>query len=176
MRRSTARILIPIFLFLGSVSFGEDFRGSFAAQIVVPDSAADDGTAQASMEYLEIVSIDLDRSARFVQGIELDLRIPKIVQDFPGSFIFYVYKNVKPTPAIGTIGYSGQPILSQVPQKISTILQIPIIDTHALKPTPYTVLLKNPVKPEEFPIALYFMPIMKGLPSELESASFSVKS
>jgi hypothetical protein len=174
MNRTIAAAFALCLLVTGSL-LADDFRGTLVSSVTVPDPSASDETARFSLGYLEIGSIDIAPGTRFLQGIEIEFRIPKAVQSFPGSYVFILYKNVSPTPESGVLGYSGTQILMQVPQRISTIVQMPIVENSTLKPTPYTVLLKGPVKPDDFPIALFVMPVMKGLPTEVEKAVFSVR-
>jgi 5-hydroxyisourate hydrolase-like protein (transthyretin family) len=174
MNRTIAAAFAFCLLF-SSHLLADDFRGTVVASVTVPDPSTSDGTARVSLGYLEIVSIDLVHETRFLQGIEVEFRIPKVVQEYPGSYVFILYKNVKPALDSSVLGYSGEQILMQVPQRISTIVQIPIVDNSTLKSSPYTVLLKEPVKPDDFPLALFVMPVMKGLPTEVEKADFSVR-
>jgi len=134
------------------------------------------GGAEAAISYADGVRVDLPDDLEFVDGIELELRVPKAAQGFKGAFLIMFYKRVAPAPSASALSYSAVRAASLVvPAKVSQAFRIPLRPAHGFRPSPYAVDLGE-IRKEDFPLIVRLMPAIKGLPEELERAEFTVKA
>ncbi len=152
---------------LGSMR-AEDLRVRLAAEL---RAGGEDG-ARASLAYSDGVAVRLPEDTEFLDGIELELRIPKAAQAIKGAFLLMVYKRVSPDPGLDRVAYAGQRLASLVvPSKVSQSYRLPLRPDHGIKPSPYAADLPM-VSPADFPLIVRLMPAMKGMSEELEVAAF----
>lgn len=152
----------------------EDIRVKVAANLSLGGQAAEG--QKAVLVYSDGAGIHLPEDLSFIEGVELELRVPPAVQSAKGSFIFFVYKRLSPAPDPRQVSYSGEKlVMAVVPSRVAQVYQIPLRKSTPLKGSPYTILL--PVAgPEDFPLLFRLMPAMKGLPDELETAQFQLRA
>jgi hypothetical protein len=129
-----------------------------------------------SLGYAESVSIGLSVSP-FIQGIEIEIRIPKPMQSAQGAFAWTLYRALSPAPSVDRVAYDGERILMQpLPPRAGLVLQLPVSSTHSLRSGPYATVL--PVVLEtaaDFPLLFKFASLSKGLSTEQEKARYQVK-
>jgi hypothetical protein len=152
----------------------EDLRAKIAGNLLMGAQAAEG--QKASLGYSDGVGISLPEDLSFIEGVEIELRIPPAVQAMKGSFIFFIYKKVSPAPDAKSMSYSGErTAMMVIPARVSQVYQIPVRKAASLKNSPYATLLPM-VSPDDFPIMFRVMPAIKGLSDELENSVFQVKA
>jgi hypothetical protein len=157
-----------------SQAFAEDLRAKVAADLSL-SAAASEGQ-KASLGYSDGVGILLPEDLSFIEGVEIELRVPPAAQAVKGSFIFFIFKKLSPAPDPKSMSYSGErAVMSVVPARLIQVYQIPIRKNSSLKNSPYATILPT-VAPEDFPIMFRLMPAMKGLPDEMENSVFQVRA
>jgi hypothetical protein len=167
-------LIMPILLSLLSALPAEDVRAKVVEALELSSEASDG--EKASLTYADAAGIFLPADLGFIDGIELELRIPPAVQAMKGSFIFFIYKGVRPFPDLKTVSYSGERVaMLVVPSRVSQVYQIPLSKNTTLKNSPYAILLPK-LEERDFPILFRLMPAIKGLPGELETAAFQLKA
>lgn len=142
-------------------------------------AAVDSGTLEAvsvSLGYNDGLAIALPEDGTFIKALEIEIKPPENVIDFPGSMAYALYGGVSQAPGGRGIDFSGDEILMEVlPSRLSFVLQVPLREGHGLKSDPYTAVLAEVPPAESFPLFLRLFPVMKGLPDSFEAASFSVR-
>ncbi len=165
-------LIFMLFTFLGLEA--EDIRAKVAAKLSLsPESSEGE---RCNLVYADAAAIYLPEDLSFIEGLELELRVPQSVQAMKGSFIFYIYKKILPLPEEKLVSYSGERVaMIVVPSRVSQVYQIPLGKAVSLKTSPYVSLLA-PIERQDFPILFRLMPAIKGLPPALENAVFQLKA
>ena len=169
MKRYCSAVLL-ITLIAGTTG-SETFRTIVAEKLAV--SVLNPEGAAASLSYTDSAVITIEGDRRFLRGIELDLRVPPQYLKYRGSMAVAFYAPLKPVPAVGVADLNAERIgFEPLPNKLQTVFHLPVQKNHGLKPSPY-VSIPTPVVPaSSFPILFRLMPVIKGLPEELESLRF----
>ncbi|WP_319414690.1 hypothetical protein [Marispirochaeta aestuarii] len=137
-----------------------------------------DKQPEASFTIEELVSLDLGANTEFITGVEIELSIPEELRRLRDSFAVYLYRRVDPRPeTTGMRRYFGESLNYYiVPAARKMYIQIPLRKDTELPRNPETVLLRNQVTVEDFPLILTVLPIMKGIPSDIYSAPLKIKA
>jgi hypothetical protein len=116
--------------------------------------------------------IALDREIRFFRGIELEFTCPQSYLAIRGSLGLAVYGELDRIPENRTEDVQARQIfIEPIPNKIQSVYHIPVRQRHGLRTSPYVSVL--PVTfPSSFPLLFRVMPLIKGLPDEIEALRF----
>lgn len=129
-----------------------------------------------SMGYNDGLALLFPEDATFIKAIEIEVKSPENVIQFPSSMAYAIYGGISQLPEEGIIDFTGERIAMEIlPARLTFALQIPLKEGHGLKSDPYTAVLAETPKAESFPLFFRLFPIMKGLPDDFETAVFSVK-
>lgn len=129
-----------------------------------------------SLGYADAVAIVLPTPSPFIQGIEIDLRIPKPLQSAQGAFAWALYKAVSPAPSAERFSYDGERMLIQaLPPRTGIVLQIPVSPRHSLRTGPYATVLPVLLAAGDFPALFKLSALAKGLTPEQEQSRYQVK-
>ena len=117
-------LLLIFFICTGRI-YGDSFRVRKTVEVEVPPS----GTVVCSAGIYDALAIKLPKDTTFLQGIELEIKIPEVISRYRGSVAYSLYTDVTPVPTKKTIDYTGtQQYLDVIPSKLSMILTIPLIE------------------------------------------------
>jgi hypothetical protein len=169
--------VLPSMFFLAAAGLtswllAEDLR----VQLTGVVTANGEDSSRASMSFADGAALTLPEDVEFMDGIELELKIPRAAQAAKGAFLLLIYKRVSPAPDPSVVSYSAERVaMLVIPAKVSENYQIPLRADHGIKAGPYAVSLPM-VRPQDFPIVVRLMPAIKGLSPELEAAAFSLKA
>jgi hypothetical protein len=134
------------------------------------------GGPEIAVAYADGAAVPFPEDGEFLDGLEIELKIPRAAQGFKGSFLLIFYKAAAPEPSGGVLTYAAERVASVVvPAKLSQAYQIPVRKDHGMKTSPYAAALPL-VLPKDFPLIVRLMPAIKGLPEALEKAEFSIKA
>lgn len=166
---------IAVFLALSPVHAGAE--GVRAVVVAVLQVSADRPEGEtASLGYADALAVSLASPSVFVQGIEIEIRIPKPLQSNQGVFIWTLYKLLDPVPSRDRVAYDGEQVLSQtLPARAGVVLQIPVSTRHSLRTSPYAVVLPVLLEAGDFPMLFKLSSLTKGLSTEQETAKYQVK-
>jgi hypothetical protein len=135
------------------------------------------GGVSIPLSYINSVVINLDQDVRFFRGIELELTVPQTYLDYYGSLAVVLYANLNFIPGPGAADVEARQIsFEPIPNKIQTIYQIPIRNSHGLRTTPYISVPTGVIPPDAFPLLFRIMPVIKGLSEEFEDMVFQLHS
>ena len=165
----TALLFLPI-----EAAVSEGVRTVVAAVVAVSSDKPDGETV--SLGYADAVAVTLVAESPFVQGIEIDLRIPRPLQSAQGAFAWSLYKAVTPLPAVDRVAYEGERLLIQaLPPRAGIILQVPVSPRHSLRSGPYAAVLPMLLGPGDFPLLFKLSALTKGLTPEQEQARYQLR-
>ena len=156
------------FIVCAQILHAESVRGT------VVGSIGDDGVTFHSDD---IVVVEAQAVPDYQEGLELQIDIPENLQRYPNSFALLLYSKVSPTPEIGRQSYTGTRVYMRlIPPRDSMFLRIPFSENHSIIGDALTYLLPMPVKPEEFPLLLTILPMVKGVPDSVYSQNFTIRA
>lgn len=122
----------------------------------------------------DAICIKLPEDLTFIQGIELNIKIPPVVARCPNTIIYTLYENISPMPSEKTIDYTGKELFNGVyPGLVSLTVQIPLVRGNTITKTPYAEKTLIPEHSRNF-VFIRNQLAMKGVPNEINSAEFTV--
>lgn len=168
-------VLYSLFLAVLTTSAleGEPFRTSATSKLELSVDNPDGGSAVLSFSDALVVSLEGDK--RFLRGIELDIRVPQAYLKYRGSLAAAFYAPIKTNPHAGIVDVEGERVGFEVlPAKLQVVYDIPVRKNHGFRTTPYVAVPTGVILPSSFPLLFRIMPVVKGLPEEMEAFRFSV--
>lgn len=157
-----------VFLTLFSTAvhlYSETFRVSKVHEAKVLQEQGSEAVVKLNLN--DALAIKLPEDRDFIEGLELKFEIPEAVAYWMDCAACSVYSNVKPTPSVSQIDYSGTRVyVSTLPGKLSWVLQIPIKKENSIKSNNYTTKVDSIVEPSGNTILVRLQPVMKGVPEE----------
>ncbi len=176
------RVFATVFLYLlvsGAVG-AESFRTIIAGRLDI--SSAHQESKALQLGYIDSAVIALDADRRFLRGVELELKVPQAYQKYRGSVAIALYTAASSLPA-SSLPASGVADIDAdrvgfelLPNKLQVIYQIPLLRDHGLKASPYVSIPTGILPVSSFPLIFRLMPVMKGLPEELEGMKFQLSA
>lgn len=161
-----------IFLTFFSISgiFADPFR--VKQTVIIPMNEISEPTVKAGIQ--DAICIKLPDDLTFIQGIELNIKIPAVVARCPNTIIYTLYENISPMPSDKTIDYTGKELFNGVyPGLVSLSVQIPLIRGNTISKTPYAEKTLIPEHSRNF-IFIRNQLAMKGVPNEINNAEFTI--
>ena len=170
---SILAVVVMVLLSFSTVlpSYAEGLRTGVAGTVLISPSRPEGETI--GLRYNEAVGVFIPADTLFVQGIEFELRLPKVLQGSESTIAWTVYSSVKPEPAHDRLDYEVSRIISQpLPPRVALIFQIPVMERHELRSGPFVTVIPKLLKPSDFPLMFKLAPIGKGFGPSLESVEF----
>jgi hypothetical protein len=153
--------IIALFLMIIAVAVplqAENIRGNIAGIL-------GNDTNTTNFKADSIVVIQPDGIGELQDGIELRIQIPQGLQQYQNSFAVLIYKELSPEPGINRNSYVGtRAYMRLLPSRKSTFIRIPVSEEHGITGDALTDVLPVAITPDQFPLILTIMPLMKGIP------------
>jgi hypothetical protein len=166
--------LMVLFFFLTFFCFAKDMFRVHETQLV--EMQDEQQSLKARLAINDMLVIKLPKTIYFLQGLSLEIKIPKAVADYRDAVAFYVYKNMSPTPTAKTIDYAGDRVfLNTFPGRLSYNFQIPLAKNHTLKESPYSALLPEVIDVNEGYVYFRLQLVMKGTPVAVLESEFDIE-
>ncbi len=168
--------LLAAFLSLLAIApvFTETFRVRSLTAVTI--SSQQPEPVDVAIGYNDALSIAFTPNDPFLRGVEIEVKIPQEILVYPGSIAWALYNAITPEPSAGRIDYTASQLSIQpLPQRLSFVLQVPTRRNHGLRTGPYATVLQSIHDPARGPLLFRLMPIMKGLPSGIESMQFTIR-
>ena len=166
--------LMVLFFFLTFFCFAKDMFRVHETQLV--EMQDEQQSLKARLAINDMLVIKLPKTIYFLQGLSLEIKIPKAVADYRDAVAFYVYKNMSPTPTPKTIDYAGDRVfLNTFPGRLSYNFQIPLAKNHTLKESPYSALLPEVIDVNEGYVYFRLQLVMKGTPVAVLESEFDIE-
>jgi hypothetical protein len=161
-----------LFMLLSTWSWADALR-TVVADTITLDPAQPEGET-VILRYNEAVGVLVPEEALFMEGVELELRIPRELQGSEAAIAWSLYTGVMPVPGPG-YDYSGELLSNQIlPSRVSMTLRIPMVSTHSMRSSPFYTLLPAIVGPKRYPLIFKLSPAGKGLSPAMEAAEFKL--
>ncbi len=169
------RILTGFLLYICMASAGaEGFRVRSMTPITVDASRPEPQIAEIG--YNDAIGVVFAQNPAFIKAIEIEVKIPKAILEYQNSMAWGLYRQVQPIPNAKKIDYQAEEIsLQSLPSRLTFVLQIPLRKDHGLKTSPYATVLQTVQDPSKGPLLFRLLPVMKGLPEDIESLGFAVR-
>ena len=123
--------LMVLFFFLTFFCFAKDMFRVHETQLV--EMQDEQQSLKARLAINDMLVIKLPKTIYFLQGLSLEIKIPKAVADYRDAVAFYVYKNMSPTPTAKLSIMRETVFLNTFPGRLSYNFQIPLAKNHTLK-------------------------------------------
>lgn len=92
----------------------------------------------------DAIALKIPSDRLFLQAVSLEIKIPSVVASYRHSVAYSVYRNITPVPEAGRIDYNAERLcLETFPSRLSYNLQIPLVENHSMKSSPYTAVLSD---------------------------------
>lgn len=171
MKKSAFFLAVSFLLTISAALFGETFRIHKTVMAEMPDTG--NITVQAGIN--DALAITLPEDKTFLQGIELDIKIPEVLSRYYGSVAYSLYTGLTPMPTADTINYAGtREMIDTIPGRLSLNLIIPLTDPNTIRKTPYSLILPAVYTLNSAVVFFRFQLVMKGIPESYEKEPFVV--
>lgn len=175
--------IFSLFIFgIAFSGFSESFRIRKTVMLPMSGITTDgDKLEEVPSENISVgindaICILLPEDMTFIQGIELNIKIPSALAKCPNTVIYSLYENISPVPTAKTIDYTGKELYTAVyPGLISLTIQIPLVKGNTMKKTPYADKTLIPEHSRNF-IFLRNQLVMKGVPQDAMNSQFTVSA
>jgi hypothetical protein len=157
-------ILAAIIIVAGTLHpvFPDTLQGPVTSIVTVTADRED--TRRISLAVGEIGGIHLNGDLRFLEGIEIEILIPDSATPYPGSFAINVFQNLNQPPEAGMTTFVGKRALFEpIPSGRRFFVLIPVKPDHEMRRTADTLVIRDPVPEEQFPLIFTIHPVMKGI-------------
>ena len=153
--------------------YSETFRTLVAGKLEVTTDSIEGSSLPLS--YVDSVVVSLGKGARFLRGIELELKVPPEYLKYRGSLAVSFYSKLSETPKPGVADLRADRVgFELIPNKLQTVYQIPLRSGHGLRASPYVSLPTGIVAADGFPLLFRIMPVIKGLSDDFEAMQFQL--
>jgi hypothetical protein len=170
MKRLSALLLM---LLLCITIHAENFRTIIADSAEV-SAKNPDGTI-IELGYIDSLLIYLHDDIRFLRGVEIELSVPQLYLQYRGSLALALYSDIVDGAQLGVADVNARQLtMEPLSNKIQTVYQIPIVDDHGIKGSPYASLPAGVLLPSSFPLLIRIMPVIKGLSDRIETMKFTI--
>lgn len=167
--KKAAFLLQFILLSSLTVLHAENFRVMEMHEAVL---ASDGSKTTVSAGINDGIIIQLPEDRRFIQGIQVDLRIPKTIASIRDSIALSFWTSCE--NGASEIDFHGNKVyLDTVPPKLSQTLQLELAG-RTIKKDPYATVIPYKVQDTDSSVVLRFQLAMKGVPADVFDAVFDV--
>lgn len=169
--KKAASFLIQL-IFLTSLPFlhAENFRVMEMHQALLQ---SDGSKTVITAGINDAINIILPEDRRFIQGIQIDLRIPKIIASNRDSIATTLWTDCE--NGASDIDFRGtKQYLDTVPPRLSQTLQLEC-EGRSIKKDPYATVIPYAVRESDASVVLRFQLAMKGVPADLFDALFDIE-
>lgn len=160
--------------FVLSVCFAENFRVNQMQSINV-ETNTKSTTVQCGINDGVLISFPEDKT--YIQGIELEVKIPKLIASYRDSVVYYIFDSIIQNRN-SAIDFSGKRLFADViPSRLSYNAQLFFdeVPESKQKATPYSAIMPFTIESETTSnIAIKFQLAMKGVPETFFDSFFDV--
>lgn len=148
----------------------------FRTQKTVVLEADENASESKNVGINACVSVRLPADLTFVQGIEIIVKIPKVLSNFRNTILYSLYDNITPFPSEGETDYSGRVVYSGLyPGNLSWSIVVPLVKGNTIAKSPYADKTLIPDSSRGF-VFLRNSLAMKGVPQSVLEAEFEVSA
>jgi hypothetical protein len=151
----------------------ENIRGLVVDEVTVGAETGFEATSALRLE--EMVSVSLAENSRYLKAVHMEILLSNTLKKYFDSFGLVIYKNVSPLPQRGGRAFQGERIFFHYLPYLNRIyVTVPTLPVSGQEPAPAvgSFRLAEPVLPEEFPLLVSVIPLMKGIPNSIQDKQF----
>ncbi len=173
-RKRAKRILLTLAItFTAACMHAETFRVHKTVEVPVSQPEKNI-TVKAGIN--DAIFIRIPEDSLFIQGIEIQVKIPAPVAEYRNTIIYSLYNGISQLPAEKTIDYSATELYTGIyPGQLSWNIQVPLVKGNTIKKTPYSDKTLIPDTKGGF-IFMRNQLAMKGVPQSVMKAQFEVSA
>ena len=122
-------------------------------------------TAEIALE--EMASLQIEGLSRFLDAIQIELHLSNTLKQYADSFGITIHKKIKPKPVSGEKSFTGEKVFfHHLPFLNRMYFTIPVNRAPSAENGLQTgsFELDRSITPDEFPLLISMVPIMKGIP------------
>ncbi|MBO4320006.1 MAG: hypothetical protein J5857_06000 [Treponema sp.] len=161
-----------LFLLSSTVAFAEQFRVHKSVSLPISSSGSKN-TVSAGVN--DCIVIELPSDMEFIEGIELQFKVPKEVAAWRDSVAYSFYDGIVPEPSSSVIDYNGtRKTTGTFGSSLSMTLKIPLKRNHTIKKDAYSTLMTTVPDVVKGKIFLRLQLVMKGTSDDIYSSQFQV--
>ncbi len=170
LKKAAAFCLILLFALNAAVC--ENFR---VRQNHCANFTADTQSQTFQLGFNDSLSITLPKNNEFLEGLELEFKIPHELLQYKHCVGYAFYHRLTPFPTAENIDYNGtQLFIDTLPASLSMVVQIPLNENLKIEESPFAAILPSTVLGNDEVIFMRLLPIMKGLPDNIEDLVFEI--
>ena len=146
MKRTSAFPIFCLFAAWSALSAlpplsAESFRVTRAETVDIP--LLNPETVELSLGYNDGVAVLLPRDRIFLAGVEIEVKSPETVLQYPGAMAYAVYSGLSGLSETG-YDFQGEKLaMEMLPAKLTFVLRIPLQENHGFKSDPYTEVMSR---------------------------------
>ncbi len=174
MKKALAVLLISFsFISITTLQTRADSIYGPVKEIITVDARTQ---SRFGLQIEELAALTLTDQSRFLNSIEIKVKQSSEILEYRNSFALNIFTHVAPLPTLENKSYKGEAAFVKVlPSRIQTFFQIPLHDTAEKTTSPDTFLLPFALSPDDFPIMITILPVMKGVPDSLYAKPLQVE-
>jgi len=174
MKKVRTFLTVALLCIAATASSLDSFRVHALTSVTIDSQSPEAQTVE--LGYNDALGILFPKKTMFIRGVEIEIKIPQDIISYQNGMAFGLYRQIQPSPSPANIDYQAEQITMQaLPSKMSFVLQIPINRRGTLKSGPYSTVLQYVHDATKGPILFRLLPIMKGLPDNIDNLKFIVK-
>jgi hypothetical protein len=170
------RTLVLVFFALVAATAGHgqsQVHGTVTSEILVEPAQTEGVSVDLRAERL--AALIIEQELNFLEGIQLEIRVPEAVRSAGGGFAVYLYGDVRPSPTPGRSEYRGRRVFFRaMPAARRFFVTIPVSADHRLRETADAYLVDEVIDAGRFPMLLTILPVMKGIPETAMRSAFTI--
>lgn len=170
------KLLVFLVLVLSTpLLFSENIRGDVVKRIHLTNNFSADENS-FSMKIEDVFSISCDENIDFLKGVEIEIEIPAVFNDFKSSIAFEIFKQIAPEVSNGIGTYYGKKYnMVFIPESSKFYLQIPFNNSLEQEKIPYTTVFTEVLDIKDFPLLISVIPVTKGFSSALYNKEIKIR-
>lgn len=172
MKQKQPIFILVFFFCIFSFVFADNFRVANMNKIDFDQSYE---TISTNIGINEALYIKFPKDKTFLEGFEIEIKIPKIIATYRDSVIYSFYKNISPIPQSNIIDYFGNKVFTDtIPPRLSVAFQVFFDNINQPKTSPYSTLLPFVIEQNQNELVIRFQLAMKGVPEDFFTSVFTV--
>ncbi len=167
-------LFLALFLIFSFNAQAESFRVHGTNEIILENAFS---SKAVEIGVNDAIVIRLPEDKTFIEGVEISLKVPKVVAEWRDSVAWSLYSSISPSPNTSIIDYSGERLeVGTFDESLSYNIKVPIKKESDIKEDVYSFLVKSVPLNEESFIFFRLQLAMKGADDAISKASFTVSA
>jgi hypothetical protein len=125
----------------------------------------------------DVIVVELPQDRTLIEGVEISIKVPKIVAEWRDSVAWSIYTDVSPLPGEKTTDYSGEKReIGTFGESLSANIKIPLVKNHSIKDDAFSTLTQI-ISADDVNFVFFRLQLaMKGVSNSITKAKFDVSA